>query len=50
MTRRGSEKQSARFLEAVKKAEVDKSGKVFERAFKKIVPQKRPTQSAGKDK
>jgi hypothetical protein len=30
--------QSARFIEAAKKAEADESGKKFERAFRKIVP------------
>lgn len=34
--------QSARFIEAAKKAEVDKSGRKFERAVKKIVPSKKP--------
>ena len=29
--------QSARFIEAAKKAESDMSGKAFEKAFKKIV-------------
>lgn len=34
--------QSARFIEAAKKAEADETGKKFERAFKKIVrPAKR---------
>jgi hypothetical protein len=32
--------QSARFLEAAKKAEVDETGKKFERAFKKAVPRR----------
>jgi hypothetical protein len=36
-----SAEQSARFREAAKKAGGDQ--KSFERAFKKIVPQKRPT-------
>ena len=36
--------QSARFREAAKKAEVG-DGKAFERAFKKIVPVKKKTQS-----
>jgi hypothetical protein len=35
--------QSARFIEAAKKAEADMSGKQFEKAFKKIVKaEKRP--------
>ena len=34
--------QSARFIEAAKRAEVDESGEAFAKAFKKIVPQKRP--------
>jgi hypothetical protein len=38
--------QSARFIEAAKRAEVDETGKEFERAFKKIVPEKRPIRSA----
>jgi hypothetical protein len=33
--------QSARFIEAAKKAEADETGKKFERAFKKIVPVKK---------
>jgi len=36
--------QSARFREAAKKAEVD--DKAFERAFKKIVPEKKPAKKA----
>jgi hypothetical protein len=35
------ESQSARFIEAAKKAGADESGKKFEKAFKKIV-RKRP--------
>jgi len=34
--------QSARFIEAAKKAEADETGKKFERVFKKIVPPKKP--------
>jgi hypothetical protein len=34
--------QSARFIEAAKKAEADESGKTFERAFKKVVQPKKP--------
>ncbi len=37
--------QSARFIEAAKKAEADETGKKFERVFKKIVPTK-PQQPA----
>ena len=33
--------QFERFVEAVREHEVDESGKEFERAFKKVVPQKR---------
>lgn len=33
--------QSARFIEAAKRAEVDESGKEFEAALKKLVPEKR---------
>jgi hypothetical protein len=40
-SKRSQKSQSARFLEAAKKAEVDKTGKMFERAFKKIVPKRR---------
>ena len=36
--------QSARFVEAAKKAEADLSGKQFERAFKKIVKAEKPAQ------
>lgn len=35
--------QFARFLEAAKAAGVDESGETFERAFKKVVPEKRAT-------
>jgi hypothetical protein len=38
-----SDTQSARFIEAAKKAEADLSGKEFERAFKKIVKAEKPT-------
>jgi hypothetical protein len=34
--------QSARFIEAAKKAGADETGKKFERVFRKIVPAKRP--------
>jgi hypothetical protein len=34
--------QSARFIEAAKKAEADLSGKQFEKAFKKIVKAEKP--------
>jgi hypothetical protein len=33
--------QSARFLEAAKKAEVDESGRMFQRAFKSVLKKKR---------
>lgn len=33
--------QSARFIEAAKKAQADESGKQFERAFKKVVRSKK---------
>jgi hypothetical protein len=33
--------QSARFIEAAKRAEVDRTGEGFEKAFKKIAPEKR---------
>ncbi len=36
--------QSARFIEAAKKAGADKTGKAFEKAFKKIVTAEKPTQ------
>jgi hypothetical protein len=36
------ENQSARFIEAAKKAEADLSGKEFEKAFKKIVKAEKP--------
>jgi hypothetical protein len=36
-------KQSARFIDAAKQAGVDESGEGFEKAFKKIVPEKRPS-------
>lgn len=36
--------QSARFLAAARKSEADKTGKKFERAFKKIVPRQKPKQ------
>jgi hypothetical protein len=40
--RKSTEKsQAARFREAARTAEVDESGKAFERAFAKIIPQKR---------
>jgi|HubBroStandDraft_1064217.scaffolds.fasta_scaffold248060_2 hypothetical protein len=32
--------QSRRFIDAAKEAGVDESGKVFEKAFKKIAPEK----------
>ena len=36
--------QSARFIEAAKRAEVDQTGEGFEKAFKKIVaPKRRPS-------
>jgi hypothetical protein len=38
--------QSRRFKEAARDLGVDESGEAFERAFKKIVPPRRPT--AGK--
>jgi hypothetical protein len=41
MPRKKKTDQSARFIEAAKKAEADETGKKFERAFKKIVPSKR---------
>jgi hypothetical protein len=34
--------QSARFIEAAKKAGADGSGKAFERAFKKIITAEKP--------
>jgi len=34
--------QSARFIEAAKKAEADETGKKFERVFKKIASPKKP--------
>lgn len=34
------DEQSARFIEAAKKAEVDMSGRKFARAMKKVVPPK----------
>jgi hypothetical protein len=39
--------QSARFIEAAKKAESDLSGKEFEKAFKKIVKKKKPREVQG---
>lgn len=54
MTKRkpvASDQQSARFLEAAKKAEVDESGRAFAKAFKKVVRPSRPTnQSSQKAK
>ena len=38
--------QSARFIEAAKRAEVDPSGEAFDKAFKRIVPEKRKGASA----
>jgi hypothetical protein len=38
---RAHEAQSARFIEAAKATGADKTGKAFERAFKKIVPPNR---------
>jgi hypothetical protein len=35
--------QSARFIEAAKKAEADETGKEFEAAFKKIVRRRKTT-------
>lgn len=35
-------KQSERFIQAAKAAGVDETGKSFERAFKKVVPAKKP--------
>ena len=40
-TTKAKNAQSARFIEAAKKAEADETGKKFERAFKKIVPAKK---------
>ena len=37
-----TDNQSARFIEAAKATGADESGKKFERAFKKIVPAKKP--------
>ena len=37
--------QSARFIEAAKKAEADETGKKFERAFKKIVRPNKPSKA-----
>lgn len=43
--------QSARFIEAAKALEVDETGEAFDKAFKRIVPEKRtPTQSDGRPK
>jgi len=33
--------QSARFVDAAKRAGVDESGEAFDKAFKKLVPEKR---------
>ena len=38
--------QFKRFRETVKKLDVDETGKDLERAFKKVVPPKRPKQSS----
>jgi hypothetical protein len=48
---RSTSDQSARFIEAAKKAEAELSGKAFEKAFKKIVrvkPSARPSHQAAK--
>ncbi len=43
-------KQSARFIEAAKAAQVDETGEAFERAVKAIVPEKtRPASTGGAD-
>jgi hypothetical protein len=40
------EEQSARFVQKAREAEVDESGKTFERALRKIVPKKRTSNRA----
>lgn len=40
--------QSRRFVEAAKAAEADESGKVFERAFRKIVPARKPKKAGAR--
>jgi hypothetical protein len=40
--------QFKRFVEAAREHEVDESGKEFERAFKAVVPPKRPQKAAPK--
>jgi hypothetical protein len=39
-TKPDNPEQSKRFIEKARELETDKSGKAFERAFKKIVPSK----------
>ncbi len=45
MTMKKSESQRSRFIEAAKKTGADENGKAFEKAFKKIVPQKKPSKT-----
>jgi hypothetical protein len=42
MTKKKSESQRSRFIEAAKKTGADESGKPFEKAFKKIVKAEKP--------
>ena len=39
--------QSARFVETARKLGADESGKLFERAFRKVVPKKNPKRARG---
>ena len=41
--------QSQRFIDAAKEAEADEDGEEFERAFRKIVPAKKPSTSREQD-
>jgi len=40
------EEQSARFVQKAREAEVDESGKAFDRALRKIAPKKQPRKRA----
>ena len=41
--------RSRRFIETARELEADETGEAFERAFKKIVPPKKPKSDAKKD-